>query len=308
MNEISQSLALELATSIGQFLVPVLLLAFVVAAFIKVCIYYQARRQLHFLSGFETHVHRHIDGKSPYTLGRGDFHALMHSILQRTYADSEIWRPRLIYNRKEDAEIKALSAIFMTDRGIRVLMSDALKHARYYTNSGRGSDWDRTANYIMASNPYFNKLFGRLSVTGTNRFLSTLPSMFIVLGILGTFLGIVMGLPALATLDPKDVVAAQAVLGNFLDSMAIAMNSSVFGILLSVLFSIINAILSVNATMLKTRDMLSQSMSLLWQEAHAAEDKREHRAELAEKDQEMIATTTPGQEDFGGLEAEHRAA
>lgn len=308
MNELSQSLALGLASSIGSLLVPLLLVVFAVATFLKICIYYQSRRQMHFMSGLETHVHRHIDGMAPYTPGKGDFHQLVHSVLHRTYTDSEIWRPRMIYNRKEDAEIKLLSAVFMTDRGVRELMADTLKQVRYYNNTGRSSDWDRTSNYILASNPYFNKLFGRLSVTSTNRFLSTLPSIFIVVGILGTFLGIVMGLPALATLDPKDVVAAQAILGDFLNSMAVAMNSSVFGILLSVLFNILNATLSVNATMMKSRDKLSQSLSLLWQEAHAPDDRRKERAELAEKDRHMIESSAPGRELDEEFGSQHRAA
>lgn len=310
MNDLSLNLSLGLAENIGQLLVPLLLITFFVALFVKICIYYQSRRQLHFLSGVETHTHRHIDGQSPYTAGKRDFHQLVSAILQRTYTDSTIWRPRLVYNRKEDSDIKVLTAVFMTDRGVRELMSDTLKQVRYYTSSGRSSDWDRTANYILSSNPYFTKLFGRLSVVGANRFFTVLPSIFIVVGILGTFLGIVMGLPALATLDPKDVVAAQAILGDFLGSMALAMNSSVFGIVLSVLFTLVNSIMSVNSNMLQTRDKLSQCLALLWQESNAPDEKRNQRAELAEKDRQMIANASPGvsAENIDSNTNQHQAA
>jgi hypothetical protein len=102
-----------------------------------------------------------------------------------------------------------------------------------------------------------------------NNVFSRLPSLFIIGGIFGTFLGISKGLPALKAMDPGNIVAAQATLENFLESMTLAMYSSVVGIFLSVCFTLLNAFMSFNSMYLSLVDRFTQSLELLWKETSA---------------------------------------
>ena len=149
--------------------------------------------------------------------------------------------------------------------GAKSLIEDTLKQTRYH-DTGVTPDFKGISKYVFNSNPYFNKLWGVIPIDLTNNVFSRLPSLFIIGGIFGTFLGISSGLPALKTIDPGNVAAAQATLGNFLESMTVAMYSSVVGVFLSVCFTIMNAFMSYNSLYLSLVDRFTQSLELLWKE------------------------------------------
>ena len=76
------------------------------------------------------------------------------------------------------------------------------------------------------------------------------------------------GLPALKEIDPGDIVAAQATLADFLQSMTFAMYSSVVGIFLSVCFTILNAFTSLESIYMGSVDRYTQSLELIWKESN----------------------------------------
>jgi hypothetical protein len=74
----------------------------------------------------------------------------------------------------------------------------------------------------------------------------------------------------LKTIDPGDIVAAQAILESFLESMTFAMYSSVVGIFLSVCFTVLNTFLSFNNLHLGLVDKFTQSLELIWKDTNTS--------------------------------------
>jgi hypothetical protein len=61
-----------------------------------------------------------------------------------------------------------------------------------------------------------------------------LPGLFVIGGILGTFFGIVNGLPKLAEMKLDDITTTKNIMDNFLTEISGAMISSITGIIFSV--------------------------------------------------------------------------
>jgi len=161
-----------------------------------------------------------------------------------------------------------MDSMFFVEYGAKSLIDDTLKQTQYHDH-GKAPDFKNIVKYIFNSNPYFNKLWGIIPLGLSNNIFSRLPSLFIIGGIFGTFLGISKGLPALKAIDPGNFVAAQATIGNFLGSMTFAMYSSVVGIFLSVCFTVMNAFMSFNTMYLGLVDRFTGSLELLWKETNA---------------------------------------
>ncbi len=116
-----------------------------------------------------------------------------------------------------------------------VFQNEDLKHAfsqyqlcmkKYYTKRGFKN--------ICDIEEYINEdLMDRI---GRNFYNSNIPGTLTGLGILGTFLGLSMGL---ATFNGTDILAVSDSMGPLLEGMKVAFHTSIYGIFLSIVFSFI---------------------------------------------------------------------
>jgi hypothetical protein len=226
--------------------------------------YYLLKSEYNFSSAFETRTHRFLNKEYPEDKKFSKFHEVVGFILNKTFDESYTAR-KIFRKRKEDSRVVALNRMFLIETGAKTLIDDTLKQTKYH-DSGREPDFKSISKFALNSNPYFNKLWGVIPIGLMNNVFSRLPSLFIIGGIFGTFLGISKGLPALKAMDPGNIAAAQATLENFLESMTLAMYSSVVGIFLSVCFTLINTFMSFNSMYLSLVDRFTQSLELLWKE------------------------------------------
>jgi hypothetical protein len=246
-------------------LIFIMAVVFVFGVTLKVLLYVLVRSELNLSLAIETRTHRYLERKYEDLENTSGFHAVVESILKRTYEEVYIRRKKMLRKRKGDPEAAVLHKVFLIEDGVRTVIKDTLNQTKYHQLENT-PDFKSIAKYVFGSNPYFTRLWGFLPVGTTNSVLGILPGLFIVGGILGTFLGISKGLPALKAMDPGNVTAAQATLGHFLESMTFAMNSSVIGIFLSVCFTILNSFLSVNSLYVKLVDRYVHSLELLWKD------------------------------------------
>lgn len=242
---------------------------FVIGIMLKFLVFFLLRRELFFSTSFETRTIRYISGKysgdvKPFV----KFNDLVEYLLKRTYQESYLIRKKQNRKRKEDSRVALLNKVFLVEEGVKIIVQDTLRQTRYHDNDPVSPDFASISKFVFRSNPYFTKLWGFIPVGMVNNLFSILPSLFIIGGIFGTFLGISKGLPALKLIDPSDVAGSQLILRTFLESMTFAMYSSVVGILLSVLFTICNSVLSFNAIYLKLVDKFTQSLEILWKDTN----------------------------------------
>ena len=269
MSNFINSLCTTLIAYGADNLMTIMIFVFIIGIILKLLMYYLIKAEAKFSLAVETRTHRYLNRE--YREGKkfSKYHELVEFVLQKTFHESFIITgKKYLRKRKEDPKVAVLNKMFLIDVGARALVDDTLKQTRYH-NSGDVPDFESISKYVFNANPYFNKLWGIIPIGTTNSVFSILPSLFIIGGIFGTFLGISKGLPALKTIDPGNIVAAQATLGNFLESMTFAMYSSVVGIFLSVCFTITNAFFSLNTIYLVLVDKFTQSLELLWKDANA---------------------------------------
>ena len=264
MNELITSITGTLIAFGTSNLMIIMLVVFFIAVILKFLMYILVKAEYNFASAFETRTHRFLNREYEESSSLKSFHEVVQFILQKTFNESYLAR-KIFRKRREDSKVAALNKMFLVEVGAKSLIEDTLKQTRYH-DSGVVPDFRGISKFVFNSNPYFNKLWGVVPIGLTNNVFSRLPSLFIIGGIFGTFLGISAGLPALKTIDPGNTVAAQATLGNFLESMTFAMYSSVVGIFLSVCFTILNAFMSFNSMYLGLVDRFTQSLELIWKE------------------------------------------
>ena len=244
-----------------DYLMPVLLFGFVIAVIMRLLITVTIRRQKRFVKEFVKRVHQDIIANPD---PRGSFYSHVKRSLTRTYFENFELRAR--YKRRNEDHIMTVGdRVFLIQDGIIRLIDDFLQHIRYLRKeSGHQPDFHEISNSVLGSNPIFNRVLGIFSLSRTNDVLNILPSIFIVGGIFGTFLGIMRALPELTAMDITNAEASKIVIDNFLIKISFALSTSILGIVLSIVMSFLNTLLSPTNTYVEIVDAFNSAAEILW--------------------------------------------
>lgn len=148
--------------------------------------------------------------------------------LQKEYADSEEKGMCLEYLNRQD--------IFMNRELKEAYTKYQLRMKKLYTRHGFKD--------VCDIDEYINEdLIDRI---GKNFFNSNMPGTLTGLGILGTFLGLTMGL---STFSGEDIITISDSMGPLLEGMKVAFHTSVYGIFFSLVFSFIYKAIMADAYM-----------------------------------------------------------
>lgn len=237
---------------------------FVVGLFLRAVIYYTVRRHEWFSKEFEKRVNRFIETEVPGKVSDVSFYVLSKKMLERTYYEIFEVRDRM-KRRKPDSIMSMSDRFFLVRQGCAWLVKDILKQVKFlkWTN-----DTPKLLNITKATfmhNPCFNRLFGVLPMAGVNDVVSILPGLFVITGILGTFIGISGGLTELGGgMSLNDIENTRNVMDRFLHEIAYAMKTSIVGILLSLGAHVANTIMSPERSYVSMIDRFESAMDLLW--------------------------------------------
>ncbi len=244
-----------------DYLMPALLIGFILAAFARLLITVTIHRQKRFVKEFCKRVHQDIAANpEPH----GSFYNHVKRAMTRTYFETFELRQR--YKRRNEDHIMTVGdRVFLIQDGILRLIDDFLQHIRYLEKgSGHQPDFHEISNSVFASNPIFNRVLGIFSMSRTNDVLNILPSIFIIGGIFGTFLGIMKALPELTAMDITNAEASKIVIDNFLIKISFALSTSILGIVLSIIMSFMNTLLSPTNTYVEIVDAFNSASEILW--------------------------------------------
>ena len=170
--------------------------------------------------------------------------------------------------------------MFLIQDGIIRLIDDFLQNIRYLRKeSGHQPDFHEISNSVFGANPVFNRVLGVFSLSRTNDVLNIMPSIFIVGGIFGTFLGIMRALPELTGMDITDAQASKLVIDVFLIKISFALSTSILGIVLSIVMSFMNTLMSPTNTYVEFVDAFNGASEILW-------NKSEHN-EVSDRDSSL---------------------
>ncbi|MGD8421391.1 MAG: MotA/TolQ/ExbB proton channel family protein, partial [Gammaproteobacteria bacterium] len=250
MNESIVNLINAVVVYATDYLMPLLLFGFVLAVIMRLLITVTVRRQKRFVKEFCKRVHQDI-AASPDP--KGSFYNHVKRALTRTYFETFELRARY-KRRNEDHVMSVGDRVFLIQDGILRLIDDFLQHIRYLRKGGGQPDFHEISNSVFGANPVFNRVLGIFSMSRTNDVLNILPSIFIVGGIFGTFLGIMRALPELTAMDITNAEASKVVIDNFLIKISFALSTSILGIVLSIIMSFMNTLLSPTNTYVEIVD------------------------------------------------------
>lgn len=236
---------------------------FIVAAFMRWTIYYTVRRHEWFARQFEKKVFKFIDSEENKNLTNASFYVLAKKIFEKTYYESFAIRDKK-NQEKLDHVMSMNDRIFLVKQGCAWMVKDILKQLRYLKWSKETPKLQQITRATLHHNPCFNKLFGVLPMTAINDLINILPGLFVVAGILGTFLGIKGGLVQLGGMDLSDVEGTKTIMDGFLHEISFAMASSVVGIAFSLTLHIYNTSLSPERVYTSLVDRFESAMDLLW--------------------------------------------
>jgi hypothetical protein len=169
----------------------------------------------------------------------------------------------ILKRRNPDAIMTVTDRIFLVQQGSARMVDDILKQIKYL-KWGERPKFLEISNNVLRNNPCFNRVFGIIPVSVFNDFLNTVPGLFIVGGIFGTFLGIMKALPELGGMNLGDVEASKLVMDNFLLKISFSMSTSIIGIILSVSMSLANTFFSCEKAYMETVERLENEMDTLW--------------------------------------------
>lgn len=236
---------------------------FVLGIYFRTLIYYTVKRHEWFAKEFEARVNRYVEAEVPGKVQNVSFYQLSKRMLERTFYEVFEVRDRM-RRRNQDRMMSMADRIFLVKQGCAWLIKDILKQVKFLKWTEDTPKLLNITKTTFQHNPCFNRVFGLFPIAGFNDLLSILPGLFVVAGILGTFLGIKGGLGSLGSMNLTDMETTKNVMDTFLHEIAYAMASSIVGISFSLAFHIWNVIFSPDRVYVSMIDRFESSMDLLW--------------------------------------------
>ena len=236
---------------------------FVFAAYFRWIIYYTVRRHEWFARQFENRVHKFIESEACLNMSDVSFYTLSKRVLEKTYYEIFASRDHK-KNQNSDHVMSMNDRIFLVKQGCAWLVKDILKQLKHLKWSKETPKLQQITRATLHHNPCFNKVFGVIPMGALNDLISVLPGLFVVAGILGTFLGIKGGLIQLGGMDLSDIEGSKTIMDNFLHEIGFAMASSITGIGFSLTLHVINTSLSPERVFVSLVDRFESSLDLLW--------------------------------------------
>ena len=198
---------------------------------------------------------------------------MIRALLEKTYLECFEINDR--YKLRSLDKVESLAdRLFMLHAALKSCVEELVVQLGYLKKSVERSgrnDFQDIVRSTFDTNPYFSRVFGILPISTVNELLATLPGLFLVLGIFGTFMGIAAGLPELGNMDLSNIENTKKVMDGFLVHISSAMIKSIVGIGLSAFMGILNTLLSVETTHYTAITRMSDSLALAWQETDVNE-------------------------------------
>lgn len=243
-----------------DLLMPAMGIFFIVSAALRVLIYYTVKREDWFSREFSKRVKKFMDARDEKA--DQSFYVICKRLLEITYY--EVFEVRAILKRRNpDAIMTVTDRVFLVQQGSARMVNDILKQVKYL-KWGERPKFLEISNTVLRNNPCFNKVFGLVPVSTFNDFLNTVPGLFIVGGIFGTFLGIMKALPELGGMNLQDVEGSKIIMDNFLLKISFSMSTSIIGIILSVTMGLLNTFFSCEKVYMSTVERLENEFDTLW--------------------------------------------
>jgi hypothetical protein len=244
-----------------DYLIGTMLVVFAISITARILIWWTVKREYWFSVEFEKRIERYMNCTE--SVENLSFFSISKRLLEITFY--EVFEVRSIMKRRNpDVIMDWMDRLFLIQQGCARTINDVLRKIRFMKFGGETPSFLTLSKSVLQNNPCFNRMFGIIPMSGLNDFLNIIPSLFIVGGIFGTFLGVMSALPELGGMDLANAENSKAIMDTFLLKISFSMSTSIAGIVLSVTMTIINTFFSADKVSVSTIETLTECMETLW--------------------------------------------
>lgn len=281
----------------NEYLIPVMCIAFGIGLIAKYSLWFLKRSQLIYAKQIEKKIYVFLIDKEKTSFeiesSKNEFHSLIASLMNTAHL--ELYEMKIQkMRRKLDYVTSMTDRMFLLIEGSNRLIKDVTMQAKYHDQSNDRPDFDEITSYAVNTNPSYNRLFGIFTNRSLNSLLVLLPGLFVIGGIFGTFVGIMMGLPELTNMDLSDAAMTKKTMDAFLTNIAYSMNTSLVGIVLCVCMNIFNSLFDADDLEDEFSEKLKSCLALTWREV-LSNKKKKHLSSVKHHggDEEKVAEEPP---------------
>jgi hypothetical protein len=267
----------------NEYLIPVMCIAFILGLIATYSLWFLKRSQLIYAKQIEKKIYVFLIDKEKTSFeiesSKNEFHSLIASLMNTAHL--ELYEMKIQkMRRKLDYVTSMTDRMFLLIEGSNRLIKDVTMQAKYHDQSNDRPDFDEITSYAVKTNPSYNRLFGIFTNRSLHSLLILLPGLFVIGGIFGTFVGIMMGLPELTNMDLSDAAMTKKTMDAFLTNIAYSMNTSLVGIVLCVCMNIFNSLFDADDLEDEFSEKLKSCLALTWREV-LANKKKKHLSAVA---------------------------
>jgi hypothetical protein len=121
---------------------------------------------------------------------------------------------------------------------------------------------------ILGQDSNWTTIFKKLPIEGISRIIDIMPGLFVVFGVFGTFVGISLALPEIANIDFNNIETSGVTLSAFVTKTAYAMETSLAGIVFSVVMTLMNSLFPIKDVRHRIVKKVENSLQTLWYHVH----------------------------------------
>jgi hypothetical protein len=229
----------------------------------RTMIWYTVKRHEWFAKQFELRVNRFMEHEKPGDTPNVSFYVLSKRLLERTYYETFAVRDRL-KRRNGDRVMGMSDRLFLVKPGAAFIVKDILNQLKFLKWTEDTPKLHQITRSTFHQNPCFNRVLGIIPVGAANDLVAILPGLFVIAGILGTFVGIAGGLQELGGMNLQDLENTRNTMDRFLQEISFAMKTSIAGIVFSLAAHIFNVLLSPERVYVSMVDRFETSFDLIW--------------------------------------------
>lgn len=214
------------------------------------------------------------------------FNAFAHSVIKHleeeeakreSVEDVDVWLENMLNNVKEhlpdrslrfqkNSDFRAESLTEYTDGKQSVVL--AIKQQSDALKSPYPPNFQEIADRVLHQDTKWRTILGYIPMHALSRGLDVLPNLFVVCGILGTFVGITISLPLIAAIDITKLAEAGPILNKFVSGVAFSMNTSIAGIVFSIVMTLVTALFPLDSIRDEVAKNFERCIEFMWYRIH----------------------------------------
>ena len=261
----------------SSYLIEVMGILLVLGLFFRAASYQLSKREDAYFSSFISEIEKALSALAHAGKEVKDVDKFLDSILKTV---SDKLPTRSVRYGKFDHKKKEKSSLAKNRRNV-VSLREFVHGEKSLFHSIKGEvsifkskyppNFEDLTERILEKDPNWNKILNFFPVGPISRLNEILPGLFVVFGIFGTFIGISMALPKIAQIDFSNIDSSGQILSEFVLNIALAMKTSIAGILFSLIMTVLNTLAPVGGLRDKTFKKLSTAFEEIWNAIHGSQ-------------------------------------